>query len=399
MGFNISRLVFALLEAGLYALIVYFILPKQNRMTIKHTGIFYVCMVLASYIFLRNSLLMFLIFKLIMVTLLILLMKMPVYVASISVLITYIITLIGSLISTIFAIYFYNEKIDYRFLINDPLYKTFLLKLLIVGACLYIYKIFNALFSRKTKVQKINPRPVIFVNFAYIIFVIFLSCELIKYIPTVYSEVLKIDALSKLLFTGVFMVYVASIFVLYILNVYLFKSSDYLSIKLSSETDALTGVLNRKAGINFLKERMQQAQEKKGKLTVCFIDVNNLKTVNDNYGHKIGDDLICETSRIVDSALREGDEIARLGGDEFIIIFNQCGLDQSIIAWDRILEKFETFNVTRNKCYDISVSVGFSEYNHKMTCTSEALIEEADKEMYKQKERYKRLKGHRNGKW
>jgi diguanylate cyclase (GGDEF)-like protein len=227
-----------------------------------------------------------------------------------------------------------------------------------------------------------------------------MSTELIEYIPTIYSDVLGIEALSRLLFTGILMAYVASIFVLYILNIYLFKSSDYLTIKLSSETDALTGVLNRKAGINFLKERMQNIQLKKGFLTVCFIDVNNLKIVNDEYGHKIGDDLIKNTSNIIKQALREGDEIARLGGDEFLVVFNQCSIEQAVRAWDRIIEKLETFNLRSNAIYDISVSVGFSEYSHKMDIDHETLIELADSEMYKNKERYKRLKGKsKNGKW
>lgn len=399
MGLSMNRFIFSLLEAGLLTLIIYFILPKQSRLSLKATGLFYTCLVLVTFFFLRNHLLSFLIYQLIIVMAMLILGQMPVYVASITLLISYIIGLMGSLIATIFAVYFFNQKLDFRFVLEEPIYLAFVLKLFIVGSCLYIYKIFNALFRRKTKIQKINPRPVVVVNFFYIVAIIFLSCELIQYIPTVYTEVLKIESLNQLLFTGIFTAYIGSIFVLYIVNVYLFKSSDYLSIKLSSEIDALTGVLNRKAGIAFLKEGMQQVQNKKGKLSICYVDVNNLKTVNDNYGHKIGDDLICQTTRIISSALREGDEIARLGGDEFLIVFNQCALDQAMNVWLRILEKFETFNLTQNKVYDISVSVGFSEYHDKMTCTTEELIEEADQKMYEEKTRYKNTKGHLNGKW
>ena len=399
VALSISRFLYAFLEAGLYIFLIYFVLPKKHRMPLKNLGLYYIWTVVITFLFLHNGFIMTLIWSGGLIIGLIFVGKMPVYVASISIVITYVINLIGSLIAIIFAVYFYTEKIDYRFIIEDQSLDVLLIKFFIVGSCLYIYKIFNALFSRKTKIQKINPRPVVFVNFAYLIFIIFLSLELIDYIPRVYSDVLKIEDLKQLLFTGVFMAYIASIFVLYIINVYLFKSSDYLSIKLSSETDALTGVLNRKAGISFLKEGMQQVQNKKNHLTLCFIDVDNLKTVNDNHGHKLGDELICETARIVSSALREEDEIARLGGDEFLVIFNNCNLEQGIRAWERILEKFETFNVTMNKCYDISLSVGFCEYNHHMTCSYEDLIEKADQEMYKNKARNKRMKGSRNGKW
>lgn len=362
-------------------------------------GLYYIWTIVITFLFLHNGFFMTLIWSGGLIVGLIFIGKMPVYVASISIVISYVINLIGSLIGIIFAIYFYTEKIDYRFIVESHPYDVLIIKFIVVGACLYIYKIFNALFSRKTKIQKINPRPVVFVNFSYLVFVIFLSLELIDYVPSVYEDILRIKDLKQLLFTGIFMAYIASIFVLYIMNVYLFKSSDYLSIKLSSETDALTGVLNRKAGISFLKEGMQQVQNKKSHLTLCFIDVDNLKTVNDNFGHKVGDELICETARIISSALREEDEIARLGGDEFLVVFNNCNLQQGIRAWERILEKFETFNVTMNKSYDISISVGFSEYNHSMTCSYEDLIEKADQEMYKNKERSKRMKGSRHGKW
>lgn len=400
MTFEVSRMIFAFFEAIIYVLTIHIVLPKHARLDFKGNVIFYVVATLASYLFLRENIFMILIFSTILISSVILINKVNVYIASISMIITYILNTVASLISTTFAIYIFKGQYDYRFLLTGNDYKAILLKYVIVAICVYIYKIFNSLFNRKTKIQKINPRPVFFTNIVYIILVTLFSMEMIEYIPTIYDEVLKIPSLNQLLFTGIMMAYIASIFVLYILNIYLFKSSDYLSIKLSSETDALTGVLNRKAGLNFLKERMQNIQVKKGQLTVCFIDVNNLKTVNDEYGHKIGDELIKNTSKIIKTALREGDEIARLGGDEFLVIFDSCSIEQAVRAWDRIIERFESFNLTERNSYDISVSVGFSEYNHKMNISHDTLIELADSEMYKNKERYKRMKGHsKHGKW
>lgn len=400
MTFEVSRMIFAFFEAIIYVLTIHIVLPKHARLDFKGNVIFYVVATVASYLFLRDDIFMILIFSTILISSVILINKVNVYIASISMIITYILNTVASLISTTFAIYIFKGQYDYRFLLSGNDYKAIILKYVILAICVYIYKIFNSLFNRKTKIQKINPRPVFFTNIVYIILVTLFSMEMIEYIPTIYDEVLKIPSLNQLLFTGIMMAYIASIFVLYILNIYLFKSSDYLSIKLSSETDALTGVLNRKAGLNFLKERMQNIQVKKGQLTVCFIDVNNLKTVNDEYGHKIGDELIKNTSKIIKTALREGDEIARLGGDEFLVIFDSCSIEQAVRAWDRIIEKFESFNLTERNIYDISVSVGFSEYNHKMNISHDTLIELADSEMYKNKERYKRMKGHsKHGKW
>lgn len=400
MSIEFSRFIFSCLEAFIYMLTIHIILPKQSRLDWKKSVVFYLIILIDTFFFLKNGLVYHLLFNTILIFSVFLLNQVNVYISSITIILTDVLILISSLISTLFAIYFLVDQYDYRFVLEGTDFKAIIIKFVLTAIIVYIYKIFNALFNRKIKIQKINPRPVFIVNVVYIVLIILMSCELIEYIPTIYTDVLSIESLSKLLFTGIFMVYVASIFILYLINIYLFKSSDYLSIKLSSEIDALTGVLNRKAGISYLKERMQNVQFKKNALTICFLDVNNLKIVNDELGHKVGDSLIKNVTSIIKGALREGDDIARLGGDEFLVIFDQCNIEQAVRAWDRIIEKFETFNITTKEDYDISVSIGFAEYNHKMNLSSETLIEIADSEMYKNKERYKKLKGKkRNGKW
>lgn len=395
-----SRLIFTSFEALIYLLTIHVILPKKSRLDLKRNALFYIIIFTSSYFFLKDGIVNHLLLQTILIFSIFTINKVNVYVASITVIINYILMTLSSLLSIIFAIYFLQSQYDYRFILEGQDYKAILIKIVLTGLIVYIYKIFNSLFNRKIKVQKINPRPVLIVNGIYVILITAMSIQLIDYIPTIYKDVLSIKSLAQLLFTGILMAYIASIFLLYVINLYLFKSSDYLSIKLSSEIDALTGVLNRKAGVAYLKARMQNAQYSKGDLTVCFIDVNCLKEVNDQQGHKVGDSLIKNVASIVKSSLREGDEIARLGGDEFIVVFDKCSIEQAVRAWDRIIERFETFNITSREPFDISVSVGFSEYNHRMNLSSEALIEIADAEMYKNKERYKRLKGkHTNGKW
>ncbi len=123
-----------------------------------------------------------------------------------------------------------------------------------------------SLFNRKIKVQKTNPRPVIIVNIIYIILLFFFTCEMIQYIPKIYLDVLKIDSIVYILYAAIPIIYLSSLIILYFINIYLFKSSDYISIKLSSEIDAMTGVLNRKAGLNYLKQKMQRIQLKKGQI-------------------------------------------------------------------------------------------------------------------------------------
>jgi len=395
-----SRIVFSSFEALIYLFMIHLILPKNARNNWVQNLIMFVIIWVSAFLFLKESLYGIIIFSTILILAVFIINRVNVYVASITIVFSYLLNTISSLISIVFGIFAYKALVDYRFVIEGHDYKVIVLKLAISVIVVYAFKVFNSLINRKIKIQKINPRPVFFIDLIYTVLIIYLSCGLIEYLPTVYGDVLKIERLNNLLFIGISMLYVSSAFVLYITNVYLFKSSDYLSIKLSSETDALTGVYNRKAAINYLKERMQNVQRKKSALTICFIDVNNLKDVNDKYGHKAGDRLIISVANTISEGLREGDEVSRLGGDEFLVLFDGCNIEQAVRAWDRIIDKFETFNLNSDEVFDISVSVGFAEYNHKLNISHDTLIELADTEMYKNKQRYKRLKGKkRNAKW
>ncbi len=400
MTVEISKIVFSCFEAFLYLLCINIILPRSSRVGLKESLLQFFVITFSAYLFLNNNIFSILIFNSIIIFIIYMLNRVDVYVASISALILYITTLIASLVSIVFGIFIYNEKLDYRFLLTDDNYQVFILKFVLTIFTLYIYKIFMSLFNRKLKIQKINPRPVIIVNTIYTILLVFFTCEMIQYIPKIYLDVLKVDSIVYILYSGVPIIYISSLIILYFINKYLFKSSDYISIKLSSETDAMTGVLNRKAGLNYLKQKMQRIQLKKGQLTICFIDVNNLKSVNDKYGHKEGDKLINSVSKLVSKSLRDGDNIARLGGDEFLITFDHCSITQAILAWERIEERISNFNFTSTYPYDLSVSVGFSEYTHNTDISHDMLVELADAEMYKNKEAFKKLKGNRqNERW
>ena len=79
-------------------------------------------------------------------------------------------------------------------------------------------------------------------------------------------------------------------------------------------TDTLTGLANRRAGIMFLEQQIHLSRRNGFTLTVCFIDVDGLKTVNDIQGHELGDDLIKSSAMILSKTLRDSDLVCRLGG-------------------------------------------------------------------------------------
>jgi diguanylate cyclase (GGDEF)-like protein/PAS domain S-box-containing protein len=161
-----------------------------------------------------------------------------------------------------------------------------------------------------------------------------------------------------------------------------------------ASTDTLTGLDNRRSGILFLEKQIHLARRKGFTLTVCFIDVDGLKAINDIYGHDLGDDLIKSSGMVLLSTLRDSDLVCRLGGDEFLVIFPDCNIEQASELWNRITAELQRFNSTSDKSFQISFSHGFAEFVPPSNLSADELISMADSEMYKEKKAKKTMNGH-----
>jgi diguanylate cyclase (GGDEF)-like protein len=124
---------------------------------------------------------------------------------------------------------------------------------------------------------------------------------------------------------------------------------------------------------------------RKNKVSLCFIDINGLKKVNDTLGHDAGDELILTVVNVIKQVIRETDFIIRMGGDEFIIVFVNISIEEAERVWERILGIFDQINNTKSKPYIVSVSHGIIEYDTIDESGIEGLIKSADKKMYTEK--------------
>ncbi|MTI64984.1 MAG: diguanylate cyclase [Firmicutes bacterium] len=147
--------------------------------------------------------------------------------------------------------------------------------------------------------------------------------------------------------------------------------------------DMLTGVLNRRAGLKILKKHMFISKEKGTPLTIAYIDVNNLKVVNDKGSHQLGDRLLTDVVDIINSNIRNTDKVCRLGGDEFLIIFPNSDYITVNKIFNRIQSVLQKINKSSNKPYSIAISKGIVEYDKEMDI--DHFIELADKYMYEEK--------------
>jgi diguanylate cyclase (GGDEF)-like protein/PAS domain S-box-containing protein len=162
-------------------------------------------------------------------------------------------------------------------------------------------------------------------------------------------------------------------------------------LHLYATTDAMTGVLNRRTGLEMLEQQIKIAKRRPMKFTICYVDINNLKYVNDNFGHIDGDFMILKVVETIKANLREADVVCRLGGDEFMIIFIDCNEIQARTIIERISKALDDYNKKKEKPYPITISKGFAEYMPGEEINAEELIALADIEMYRDKQVMKKM--------
>ncbi|MFB1098208.1 GGDEF domain-containing protein [Terribacillus sp. JSM ZJ617] len=139
--------------------------------------------------------------------------------------------------------------------------------------------------------------------------------------------------------------------------------------------DVLTGLFNRRAGIQFIEDLLQQG---KHPFCLCFVDANNLKHVKDKFGHNEGDQIIQLIASTIASTLTGDGCLFRHGGDEFIILLPKKPQDKlTYLDGDKI------------KRYPIAASFGTHDYAPGSTLTLSEMIDIADQEMYKSKQQHK----------
>jgi len=168
------------------------------------------------------------------------------------------------------------------------------------------------------------------------------------------------------------------------------KRSERARIRYFSEYDAMTGICNRRAGFEKLQRLCQESRRTGKPLSLCFIDINGLKEVNDHLGHEAGDELILAVVSAIRSCIREGDVLARLGGDEFLAVFSGMDEAQAEAVWQRVAARMDEINAGENRAYLVSASHGIETVNTAGPDYIDNAVNRADARMYEEKRRIKR---------
>ncbi|MDR3541943.1 MAG: diguanylate cyclase [Desulfosporosinus sp.] len=150
-------------------------------------------------------------------------------------------------------------------------------------------------------------------------------------------------------------------------------------------TDQMTGVSNRRTGLMILEKELAWVCRRDTPFSICFIDVDELKIVNDTYGHAEGDCLIIFIASTIKLLVREIDAVSRMGGDEFLIIFPGCNETDAEKVVKRICDKLEEYNKKEVKPFKCSFSYGIIEITSDSELNANEVIKAADKKMYQNK--------------
>jgi diguanylate cyclase (GGDEF)-like protein len=150
--------------------------------------------------------------------------------------------------------------------------------------------------------------------------------------------------------------------------------------------DRLTGVNNRQVLLADLFAEVERATRYERPLSVAFVDIDHFKTVNDTYGHSVGDIVLRGVAQTIAANLRASDTIGRYGGEEFMLILTETGIEEGSVLTEKLrtLVQRQHFSVESGQDISVTISIGIAG-GVGQQLRMEALVRDADAAMYSAK--------------
>jgi len=159
------------------------------------------------------------------------------------------------------------------------------------------------------------------------------------------------------------------------------------TIRELSLTDELTGLRNRRGLLVLAEQHLKMGRGRGKQAMLLFADLDDLKSINDRFGHAEGDQVLVETARILRETCRESDIVARVGGDEFVVLT----LDGSSKGIDPLVKRFRKalreHSARTEQRYRLSCSIGVVCFDPSEPVTVEELMHQADQVLYLDKKK------------
>ncbi|MDQ7056605.1 MAG: diguanylate cyclase [Persephonella sp.] len=161
-------------------------------------------------------------------------------------------------------------------------------------------------------------------------------------------------------------------------------------LKLLASTDPLTKLYNRRYFTEISRHFVLTAKRENQPLSLLMIDIDEFKSINDSYGHDVGDRVIVTMSQILVENQRKSDVICRWGGEEFLVLLPNTSLDGAFTVGEKFRKRTEdtVLDITENRQLKFTISVGISQVNVK---------EEESLELCHKESRYSSLRSKKEG--
>lgn len=163
------------------------------------------------------------------------------------------------------------------------------------------------------------------------------------------------------------------------------EKSNHL-LKLAATHDSLTGLPNRNLFMEISENLRHLSIRKGGRLTVMFVDLDGFKAVNDQYGHDIGDQVLCEVAAVLRKDVRKSDIVSRIGGDEFLLCLSELHDISGVVKIsDNLLRAISAIRNINGYPIKLSASIGAAIAVMPDRITLDEIIRLSDRLMYKAK--------------
>ena len=155
--------------------------------------------------------------------------------------------------------------------------------------------------------------------------------------------------------------------------------------------DALTGVYNRHYFMQMIARELARARRYQHSVGFLMIDINRFKEINDLFGHQVGDRVLQEIGAVLLHSVRESDIVVRYGGDEFLVALPETG-EKAEILLQRINKAVKRWDEQQSLTdFPIRLAIGISYWRPEEGKSLEAILNQADRQMYADKQSQKGL--------
>jgi diguanylate cyclase (GGDEF)-like protein len=159
----------------------------------------------------------------------------------------------------------------------------------------------------------------------------------------------------------------------------LLQAKEMYQVALAANMDSLTQCYNRSS----IESIIQLSLKQKKVTTVAYVDLDNLKHINDKYGHQVGDQCIIDFAHLLEENLSPSGKVGRIGGDEFLAVFSGFDFDTCLERLETFMDSLQSLKVSEHQLV-LTCSIGMAE--SRMKETTRSLIKKADKALYHSKE-------------